>query len=88
MSESSQKSKDLILFIFGCIGSLLLHSVSLVVSSRGTYCCGARASPCGGFSCCEVRALGAWDSVVVSCRLNSCCLQALEHRLSSCGTRA
>ena len=28
--------------------------------------CGAGASHCGGFSCCDARALGAWASVVVA----------------------
>ena len=27
--------------------------------------CGARASHCGGLSCCGAQALGAWASVVV-----------------------
>ena len=51
-------------------------------------CCGARASRCGGFSCCRARALGARTSVVVAHGLRSCDLRALEHRLSSCGARA
>ena len=38
-----------------------------------------RASHCSGFSCCGQA------SVVVACGLSSCGLQALEHRLSSCG---
>ena len=50
--------------------------------------CGARASHCSGFSCCGARALGAWASVAVACRLSSCGLWALEHGLSSCGTWA
>ena len=33
-------------------------------------------------------ARGARASVVVACGLSSCGLQALEHRLSSCGTGA
>ena len=41
-----------LLFMFGCVGSLLLCAgFSLVAASRG-YSCGARASHCGGFSCC------------------------------------
>ena len=43
--------------------------------------CGARASHCGGFSCCRARALGAWASVVVALGLSSCGLRAPEHRL-------
>ena len=53
-----------------------------------TLHCGARASHCGGFSCCRARALGMRASVVVSCKLSSCGSRALEHRLSSCGSRA
>ena len=34
------------------------------------------------------RALGAQASVVAACGLSSCGSQALEHRLSSCGTWA
>ena len=41
-----------------------------------TLHCGARASHCGGFSCCGARALGARASVVMA------------RGLSSCGTRA
>ena len=40
------------------------------------------ASRCGAW------ALGALASIVVACGLTSCGLQALERRLSSCGTRA
>ena len=53
-----------------------------------TLRCGARASHCGGFSCCEARALGAQASVVVAHGLSSCGSRALERRLSSCGARA
>ena len=53
-----------------------------------TLCCGARASHCGGFSCCRARALGVWPSVVVAHGLSSYGSRALELRLSSCGTRA
>ena len=43
----------LILFIFGCVGSSLLHAgFSLVAASWGaTLRCGTWASHCGGFSC-------------------------------------
>ena len=51
-------------------------------------CCGARASHCGGFSCCRARALGLWASIVVARMLSSCGSWAPEHRLSSCGARA
>ena len=55
---------------------LLLVGFSLVVVSRATLHCGARASHCGGLSCCGARALGAQASVIVA------------HGLSSCGSRA
>ena len=55
--------------------------------------CGAWVSHCSGFSCCGARALGMWASVFVGSvfvarRLSICGSQALEYRLSSCGTRA
>ena len=50
--------------------------------------CGAWASHCGGFSCFGARALGMRASVVVACRLSSCGLWVLEHRLRSCASRA
>ena len=53
-----------------------------------TVRCGARASHCGGFSCCRAQALGARAPVVVARALSSCGSRALEHRLSSCGARA
>ena len=62
-----------------------MRRLSLVVA---TFCCGAWASHCGGFSCCGAWALGSWASVVAACGLSSCDLQALEHRLSSCGAWA
>ena len=65
-----------------------MHGLSLVVASGATLRCGARASHCGGFSCCGARALGARASVVVAHRLSSCDSQALERRLSSCSARA
>ena len=49
---------------------------------------GARASYCGGFSCCGGPALGAWASVVAARGLSSCGSRALERRLSSCGAWA
>ena len=52
------------------------------------FCCGARASHCGGFSRCRAQALGTWASVVVARGLSSCGSRALERRLSSCGARA
>ena len=53
-----------------------------------TLHCGARASHCGGFSCCGAWALGVWASVVAAHRLSSCGLRALELRLSCCGAWA
>ena len=77
------------LFIFGCIGSLLLCAGFLQLRRAGaTLCCSAQASHCGGFSCCRARALGVRTSVVVAHGLSSCGSRALERRLSSCGTRA
>ena len=49
------------------------HGLSLVAARGTTLCCAARASHCGGFSCCGAPALGAW---------------AVEHRLSSCDSQA
>ena len=66
--------------MFGCVA---VHGLSL--------CCCARASHCGGFSCCKAQALGAWASVVVACGLSGCGSQALvvvAHGLScsaACG---
>ena len=37
-----------------------------------TLRCGAQASHCGGFSCCEAPALGAQALVVVALGLSSC----------------
>ena len=57
-------------FFFGCVGSSLLHAgLSLVVARGATVRCGARASHCGGLSCCGARALGVRASVVEACRL-------------------
>jgi len=49
---------------------------------------GAQASHCGGFSCCRARVLGAKAAGIEAHGLSSCGSQALEHRLSSCGTWA
>ena len=42
------------------------RGLSLVAAIGATLRCGARASHCGGFSCCGARALGARASVVVA----------------------
>ena len=78
----------IVYFIFGRVGSSLLRAGFSLVGERGATLCGARASHCGGFSCCRARALGARASVVVAHRLSSCGLRALECRLCSCGARA
>ena len=66
-----------------------LHSGFLSLRRVGAPLrCGAQASYCGGFSCYEAWALGAWTSVAVACGLSSCSSWALEQRLNSCGTWA
>ena len=50
--------------------------LSLVAASGATLRCGARASHCGGFSCCGARALDTQASVVVAWGLSSCGAQA------------
>ena len=37
-----------------------------------TLCCHAWASHCRGVSCCGTWVLGAWSSVVATCRFSSC----------------
>ena len=65
--------KFIYLFIFGCIGSLLLCVGLLYLRLAGaTLHCSARASHCGGFSCCRAQAPGARAPAVVACRLSSC----------------
>ena len=49
------------LFIFGCVGSLLLRAGFLQLQRAGTTLgCSEQASHCGGSSCCAAWALGAW----------------------------
>ena len=50
---------------------MLLRRLSLVAEDGGDSSCDARASHCGGFSCCKAQALGTWVSVVVARGL--CC---------------
>ena len=58
---------------FGYVGSSLLYVGFLQLWRVGaTLRCSARASHCGGFSCCGAWALGAWASVVAACGLSSC----------------
>ena len=81
--------KVLAYFLFVLFCSSWLRTGFLSLRRAGaTLCCGARASHCGGFSCCEARALGTWASVAVARELSSCGSRALERRLSSCGTGA
>ena len=55
-----KKNLFIYLFIFGCIGSLLLCAGFLQLRQAGaTLCCVTRASHCSGSSCCGARALGA-----------------------------
>ena len=83
------KNKFIYLFIFGCVGSSLPHAGFLQLRRAGaTLPCGARASHCGGFSCCGARALGTRASVVMARGLSSCGLRTLERSLSSCGAQA
>ena len=80
-------NKFVYLFIFGCVGSLLLCTGFFQLQRAGaTLRCGARSSHCSGLSC-GAQAPGLWASVVVAHRLSSCGSWALEHRLSSCGAR-
>ena len=67
---------------------VVVRGLSLVAVSRATLPCSARASHCGGFSCCGAQALGTRASVVVARGLSSCGSRALERRLRSCGARA
>ena len=78
------------LFIFGCIGSLLLRAGFLQLWRVGaTLHCGAWASHCGGFSCCGAWALGTQAPVVAAHGLSSRGSKALECvSFSSYGTWA
>ena len=79
----------IIYFIFGCVGSSLLHAGFLQLRrARATLRCGARASHCGGFSCCGAWALDVWASVVVARGLQSTVSVVVVHGLScsaACG---
>ena len=82
----------LIYFIYLFLAALGLRCCMWTFSSCGKrgllLSCGARASHCGGFSCCGAWALGMQASVVVALGLSSCGLWTLECRFSSCGTWA
>ena len=73
------------------------------MAASGLRCCSWAFSSCGEqgplfivvhgllivvASRCRARALGARASAVAACGLSSCVSQALERRLSSCGTWA
>ena len=74
-----------VVVVFGCLGSSLLRAGFSLVAASGGYTprCGARASHCGGFSCCRARALGTQASVVAVRGLSSCGSRHLECRPSS-----
>ena len=74
------------LFIFVCIGSLLLCVAFSSCGERGLlFRCGVQASHCSGFSCCGAWGLGVQASVVVALRLQSTDSVVVAHRLS-CST--
>ena len=81
--------KKKFIYLFGCIGSSLLHVGFLQLRRAGTTLrCGVRASHCGGFSCCRARALGAQASVVVARGLQSAGSVVVVHGLhcsAACG---
>ena len=89
ISQNRSCNLNLFIYLFGCIGSSLLRAGFLQLWQAGaTLRCGARASHCGGFSCCRAWALGMRASVVAARMLSSCGTWALEYRLSSCGAWA
>ena len=76
------------MFIFGCVGSLLLHAGTRQPRQAGASPRhGTRAPHHGGLSHRRAQAPGMRASVAVAHRLSNCGLRALEHRPSSCGTR-
>ena len=80
----------LFIYFWGCVGSLLQRTGFLQLWQEGaTLHGGARASHCGGFSCCGAWALGTQASVATARRLSSCSTRALDCAgFSSCGTWA
>ena len=66
----------IIVFIFLVMLSLCCCSGFSLVSANG------------GYSWLQSTGSEVWPAVVVAHGLSSCSLQALEHRLSSCGSRA
>ena len=84
---------NLFTYLFICFFAVLgLHCCMgfspVVMSGRLLSSCGMWASHCNGFSCCGAGSLGHTASVAVVHGLSSCSSQALEHRLSTCGTWA
>ena len=69
------------------LGLCCCTGFSLIVL-RGVYSLVVQASLRSGFSCCRAWASGVRASIVAAHGLGSCDSQALEHRLSSCGTWA
>ena len=79
----------LYLFIFGCVGSSLLHARAFSSCGEcGLLFVGVRGLLIAVASHCRAWALGTWASVVAARGLTSCGSRAVEHRLSSCGARA
>ena len=72
------KNKFIYLFIFGCVGSSLLHGLSLVLVSGGYS-----SLWCAGFSLRWLLLLQSTGSRRAG--FSNCGSQALERRLSSCG---
>ena len=84
------------LFIFYKFIYLFLATLGLCCCTQAFSSCSKRGLLflavcgllCSGFSCCGARAPGTRASVVAARGLSSCGSQALECRLSSCGSRA
>ena len=72
-----------VLGLHGCGFSLVAANWGSICSSCATWLLTVVASLIE-----EHGLLGTWASVVAACGLSSCCSQALEHRLNSCGTQA
>ena len=72
--------KNFYLFIFGCVGSLLLHSgLSLAVASRGPpSSCSMRASHWGGLPGCRAWAPGRAGFSSRTCGLSSFWARGLQ----------
>ena len=76
----------LFIYFWLCWVFVAVDGLSVVGQVWAILRCGVQASHCGSFSWCRAQALGARASVVVAHRLSSSDSQALECRLSSCGT--